>query len=114
MKKKIETEVKKQNVMTKEQYWQWMTILHKMLLAEKTADVAMKTYLIMEKEQKILQLQTHIYKSGVLKNAQEMHELSKKDYNALLDEFEIVHGLAMRGKVIDEVTLELKDPPVDN
>jgi len=102
-----ETEMK----ITQLEYWEWMSSIHRM--ARKRLEVVQA-----ESEVKILQMEaalkqaqsTIAMKTKVVQSKDEAEE-AKKDYLQVKEKIEKRLGITLNDKMIDEVTLEVKEVP---
>lgn len=93
------------------QYWEWRTTIAELetarVLSEKTA-LELK---VMALETEKLALRTELFKRTQLKAVHDKVELSKREYDLTKKRLEDALGVSLSGKMIDDVTFEVKDLP---
>lgn len=90
------------------QYWEWREKIEEMQHAETKLKCNQLQQALMEKDAEILKLKTALFKQ-VVKQAQDVSNEKKDQYNKCKEEIEKSLGISLNGKSIDETTFEIKD-----
>lgn len=94
------------------QFFEWKLKLEQMFHAETKAQLISQNLTCMEKDVEMMKLRNMLYKQQV-KNAQDGRENAKKEYEDFRTSLEAEIGTTLAGKLINEATYEISDPPQD-
>lgn len=92
----------------KHEYWEWRFKLAEIKISEKEYQLEFKNYQLLEKEQELLRLRL-IHAKNTLSAKKDETDLMKKQYQEFLDQYKKSTGLDIKGKIIDEITFEIKE-----
>lgn len=93
------------------QYWEWRTTIAELETAKVLAEKAALELKVLALETEKLALRTELFKRSQVKAAHDKVELSKREYDLTKKRLEDVLGVSLSGKMIDDVTFEVKDLP---
>lgn len=94
--------------MTKEQMYRWKASMYEYLWKEKEYECEAKHFGLLEKDLEIARLRSVLFKSQVQAKKDTAAEF-KRRYDEVLDQLKEELGFDIKGKVIDDITLEVKD-----
>lgn len=100
--------------LTAAEYWEWRTTIAEMQLTESKLKLSSTEYQVLEKDAVISSMRMQNHKLSKVKNAQTNFDESKKEYESMKKRLEDRLGCSLSGKMIDELTFEVKDIPSDN
>lgn len=96
--------------LTPGQFFEWKLKLEQMFHAETKAQLISQNLTGMEKDVEIMKLRNMLYKQQV-KNSQDARDNAKKEYEDFRTSLEAEIGTPLAGKLINEATYEITDPP---
>lgn len=99
------------NFLNGQEYFEWMTSLEQMNVANEKKRSAELEHELIKKDIQILNMKLELNKHIVVKSAYDKAEDVKKEYTRFLKELELKKGFVVRGKIIDPITFEVKDDP---
>lgn len=94
------------------QFFEWKLKLEQMFHAETKAQLANQNLTCMEKDVEMMKLRNMLYKQQV-KIVQDNRDNAKRDYEIFRDHLEAELGTKLAGKLINEATYEITEPPQD-
>lgn len=97
-------------VLSPEDYWEWRTSVEEMEHAKTKYDLYLFKLRIMEKDIRLLQLETALFKSTIKQMADEK-DLMKEEYNKFKTKLENKYGLSLSDCLIRD-TLEIVKAPI--
>lgn len=100
--------------LTGAQYWEWRTTITEMQLAEEKKKNCLLMLKLLSKDTEIMAKQGQIYQLTSVKDAEANHSESKAEYERTKERIEKALGYSLNGKVIDDVTFEIRDLPKQN
>lgn len=95
------------------EYWEWRTTISEMQVAKevfKNSEFEHKILMI-QAENSVLKAQ--VFAKTKLVSAKENVENCKKEYDRFKNVLEENLGISLNGKIINEVTFEVQDPPTN-
>ena len=95
--------------LTGEQFWQWKYYISEMFKAKKEKDLADAQLIAMRKDIEIANLKAKLFELTQCENSRAKIDDTTKAYNDYKNELEIVHKISLSGKIVDEVTYEIKE-----
>lgn len=101
-----EDEVKR---LTPAEYWEWRCAIADMATARKEKELADAQLIAMRKEVEIASLKARLFELVQCDTAKTKVENSTKAYEDNKKHLEMVHQISLSGKIIDEVTYEIKE-----
>lgn len=101
----------KKPVLTKEQYWEWRTTIAELELSKKALEIANLHLNAAKKEIEVLNLKTQLFALGSIKTAEKEAKEAQDEYETTKNRLESILGVSFNGKIIDAITLEVKDAP---
>lgn len=99
--------------LTPEQYWEWRSTIAELEIAKKTHDIANLQVASAKKDNEILALKAQVFSLTSLKTAEKAVREAQEDYTHTKNRLEGLLGISLNGKIIDALTLEVKDAPQD-
>lgn len=111
--KKQET-VKPEPHLTAEEYWQWRTTIAEMKCANEKLRSAGLQAQVMRSSVELSQCKLSLHLATIVRNARDESEAGKTEYHNFKRTLEDRLGVSLNGKLIDDITFEVKDLPNDN
>lgn len=103
--------VEKRNALKPEEYWEWRTTITELHLAQEQDKSFILEHKYLQKEAEMKAMQAQLFMRSRLQPTRDRLEGAKKEYERFKKVLEDRLGFSFDGKVIDEVTYELKDLP---
>lgn len=97
------------NRLTGEQFWQWKHSISEMFKSKKEKELSDAQLIAMRKDIEIATLKAKLFELTQCESSKQKVEDSTKAYNECKSELEKVHKISLSGKIIDEVTYEIKE-----
>lgn len=106
-------QVETKTSLTPEQYWEWRSTIAELEIAKKAHDIANLQVASAKKDNEILALKAQVFSLTSLKTAEKAVREAQEDYTNTKNRLEGLLGISLNGKIIDALTLEVKDAPQD-
>ena len=111
-KEKIEeTKEIEKKCINREQYWEWRTTIAEMNTAKEAHKNSVLDLKLMQKEAEIMSIRSQLFLKTTVEAKKEDFETASKEYDRFKKVIEDSIGTSLNGKMIDDVTLEVKDLP---
>jgi len=105
------TETKK---LTPAQYWEWRTTIVEMQVCKTQLREAELELKLMQKDAELLAVRAMLFAKTKVESLKAANDASKVEYERFKKVLEDSLGETLSGKMIDEVTYEIKDLPSEN
>ena len=105
------TQDKKVPKLSKEQYWEWRTTICEMQLEQEKLKCAKMEHAHISRDAEVASLRAQLFVKTKLESASKKHESSVIEYNRFREALEKALGTSLSDKLIDDVTLEVRDLP---
>lgn len=97
--------------LTPAEYWEWRTTIAEIRIMEARCKCSELEFKLLCKEAEILSVRTQLYKRTQIEAAKEKLDAATAEYVRIKEALEVRLGTSLNGKVIDEVTFEVKVLP---
>jgi len=97
-----------------EEYWEWRTTITEMEVAKQKLINSQILFKLMQKDTELLVARSQLFNCNQVKLHEELLEKSKAEYTRVKQLLENNLNQTLSGKVIDDVTFEIKEVPSDN
>lgn len=97
--------------LTKEEYWEWRTTIAEMNTAKEKLTATHLQHQVLRRDAELLSVKAQLFKSTVIDAAQKESEEFRSEYDRFKAVLEERLGLSLSGKMIDDITLEVRDLP---
>jgi len=91
------------------EYWEWRCAISDMGAARKEKDLTEAQLIALRKDIEIASLKARLFELVQVETAKAKLENSTNEYNQNKTKLEMVHQVSLSGKMIDEVTYEIKE-----
>jgi hypothetical protein len=109
-KKKAEVKIENENKrLAPHEYWEWRCAISDMSTARKEKDLTEAQLIALRKDIEIASLKARLFELVQIETAKAKLENSTNAYNENKNKLEVVHQISLSGKMIDEVTFEIKE-----
>jgi len=95
--------------LTGEQFWQWKHLISEMFKTKKEKELCESQLINLRKDIEIANMKAKLFELSQIETSKDKIEASTKAYNDYKNELEKVHKISLSGKIIDEVTYEIKE-----
>lgn len=93
------------------QYWEWRTTIAEMNTAKSQVETSDLNFKLLCKDAEILRVRAELFARISIGDAKAAYEQTQKEYLRFKKVLEDSLGTTLSGKLIDEITLEVKDLP---
>lgn len=100
--------MKQKDKLTAAQYWEWRNSITTLWLKQKELAIADYKLSLLLKDIQLLDLTAKLHKASVVKIANDELGQAQSDYNIIKERLEKYLGQSLNGKVIDDITYEIK------
>lgn len=97
--------------LTPAEYWEWRTTIAEMETAKANHRCVEMEVKLLSKEAEILAVRTQLHRSAKLEGARKQSVDMQAEYARIKEALEGRLGVSLSGKVIDEITYEVKELP---
>ena len=114
-KKKKDQEIKevveesKVKALTAAEYWEWRCAISDMSIAKKELEIGQMRYNEFKKDIELLSLRAKVYELTQMETLKANAKQASEAYEENKKMLETVHNTSLSGKIIDEVTYEIKE-----
>lgn len=105
----ISSELPQNKALTPAEYWEWRCAIADMQTAKGELKNSESQLIILKKDIEIASLKARLYELNQYENAKAKVEKSVKEYEDNKKRLEQVHQISLSGKMIDEITYEIKE-----
>lgn len=95
------------------EYWEWRTTISEMDVAKSNLKNAELEVKLLQRDTEIKSLQTKLHSVVFLGKAKEEMQKAITEYNRFKGVLEERHGVSLNNKMIDDVTYEIKEIPME-
>jgi 5'-3' exonuclease len=92
-----------------DEFWQWKYLISEMFKAKKEKELAESQLIALKKDIEIANIKAKLFELSQIETAKDKIETSTKAYSDYKNDLEKVHKISLSGKIIDEVTYEIKE-----
>jgi hypothetical protein len=97
--------------LTPAEYWEWRTTISEMNEANLKAKISELEVKLSGKDTEIMALRTKLLHATAVHGVKNIVEKSKEEYSKMKGRIEDRLGFSLNSKMIDDITLEVKDAP---
>jgi hypothetical protein len=97
--------------LTKEEYWEWRTTIAEMNTAREKLNGAILQHKVLQRDAELMLVRAQLYKRSAVDDAQKVSDEFRSEYDRFKAKLEARLGLSLSGKMIDDITLEVRDLP---
>lgn len=93
------------------QYWEWRTTISEMKISKQLVELTESNIKLLRKDAEIILVRAELLSRVNLENSRAVLDDAQKEYERFKKVLEDSLGTTLTGKLIDEITLEVKDLP---